>query len=97
MSFTLELFDSPEIPELLGEVCRVLKARGSVGVASLSKIKGNPLALRMYEWLHRKFPKYADCRPIYVEDSLRKAGFRIKTKEIYSLFALPVEIVVAYK
>jgi len=97
MSFTLELFDTPEIPELLSEVWRVLKAGGSVGVASLSKIKGNPLALRMYEWLHRKFPKYADCRPIYLEESLRKAGFRIRIKEIYSLFALPVEIVVAYK
>jgi len=97
MSFTLELFDTPEIPELISELLRVLKTGGSVGVASLSKIKGNPLALRMYEWLHRKFPKYADCRPIYLEESLRKAGFRIKTKEIYSLFALPVEIVVAYK
>ena len=97
MSFTLELFDSPEIPELFSELWRVLKAGGSVGVASLSKIKGNPLALRMYECLHRKFPKYADCRPIYLEESLRKAGFKIRIKEIYSLFALPVEIVVAYK
>jgi len=97
MSFTLELFDTPEIPELISELLRVLKKGGSVGVASLSKIKGNPLALRMYEWLHRKFPKYADCRPIYLEESLRKAGFKIRIKEIYSLFALPVEIVVAYK
>jgi ubiquinone/menaquinone biosynthesis C-methylase UbiE len=97
MSFTLELFDTPEIPELISELLRVLKTGGSVGVASLSKIKGNPLALRMYECLHRKFPKYADCRPIYLEESLSKAGFRIRIKETYSLFALPVEIVVAYK
>ena len=97
MSFTLELFDTPEIPELLSEVWRVLNAGGSVGVASLFKIKGNLLALRMYEWLHRKFPKYADCRPFYLEESLRKTGFKIRIKEIYSLFSLPVEIMVVYK
>ena len=97
MSFTLELFDTPEIPLLLDEVRRVLKVGGRLGVASLSRTKGNSMALRMYEWLHRHWPKYVDCRPIYLEQSFSKAGFRIKTKEIYSLFALPVEIVVAYK
>ncbi|MFC1892753.1 class I SAM-dependent methyltransferase [Chloroflexota bacterium] len=97
MSFTLELFDTPEIPLLLNEVKRVLKAGGRLGVTSLSRAKGNSIALRVYEWIHTKWPKYVDCRPIYLEESLRKAGFRIKTKEIFSLFALPVEIVVAYK
>ena len=97
MSFTLELFDTPEIPELLSEVWRVLKVGGRLGVTSLSRTKGKSMALRIYEWLHRNWPKYMDCRPIYLEQSLSKAGFRIKIKEIYSLFALPVEIVVAYK
>ena len=97
MSFTLELFDTPEIPLLLNEVKRVLKAGGRLGVTSLSKAKGNSIALRVYEWIHRVWPKYVDCRPIYLEQSLRKAGYTVENKEIYSLLVLPVEIVIATK
>jgi hypothetical protein len=53
--------------------------------------------LRIYEWIHRKWPKYVDCRPIYLEKSLRKAGYTIQRKEIAKLFVLPLEIVVAKK
>jgi demethylmenaquinone methyltransferase/2-methoxy-6-polyprenyl-1,4-benzoquinol methylase len=97
MSFTLELFDTPEIPQLLNEVRRVLKVGGRLGVASLSRIKGNSVALRIYEWIHSKWPKYVDCRPIYVEQFLRKAGYTIQSKEVNSLLALPLEIVIATK
>jgi len=97
MSFTLELFDTPEIPRLLEEVKRVLKPRGRIGVASMSKENGEPLLLRLYEWAHRKWPKYIDCRPIYLEQSLRDAGYEIGKKEKVKLFGLPVEIVVAIK
>ena len=97
MSFTLELFDTPEIPLLLNEVKRVLKAGGRLGVTSLSKAKGNSIALRLYEWIHGKWPKYVDCRPIYLEQSLRKAGYTIHSKEMDNLFVLPLEIVVAIK
>ena len=96
-SFTLELFDTPEIPQVLKEVGRVLKAGGRLGVVSLSKTNVNSLALRIYEWIHRKWPKYVDCRPIYLEKSLRKAGYTIQRKEIAKLFVLPLEIVVAKK
>lgn len=97
MSFTLELFDTLEIPQLLNEVRRVLKAGGRLGVASLSRTKGNSIALRIYEWIHRKWPKYVDCRPIYVEQFLRKAGYTIQSKEMDNLLVLPLEIVVAIK
>ena len=95
MSFTLELFDTPEIPGLLEEVKRVLKPRGRIGVASMSKENGESLLLRLYEWAHIKWPKYVDCRPIYLEQSLRDAGYEIRRKEKINLFGLPVEIVVA--
>ena len=97
MSFTLELFDTPEIPSLLDEVRLVLKTGGRLGVVSLSRAKGNSIALRIYEWIHRKWPKYVDCRPIYLEQFLRKAGYTIQSKDIDNLLVLPLEIVVAIK
>ena len=97
MSFTLELFDTDEIPIVLDDVYRILKPGGRLGIASMSKENGRSVMLRLYEWAHTKWPKYADCRPIYTEQALREAGFIIKSKEKVSLFGLPNEIVVAVK
>jgi ubiquinone/menaquinone biosynthesis C-methylase UbiE len=97
MSFTLELFDTPEIPVVLGEVKRVLRTGGRIGIAAMSGENGNSPLLRLYEWAHMKWPVYIDCRPVYVERSLVAAGYDVKTKEIRKLFGLPVEIVVASK
>lgn len=94
MSFTLELFDTPEIPKVLDKIERVLKANGRLGVVSMSKEDGDSILLRMYEWIHKKFPKYADCRPIYIEQSIKDAGFEIEYKEKVKLFGLPGEIVI---
>ena len=94
MSFTLELFDTPEIPEVLSGIRRILKPEGRLGVVSMSKEDGGSVLLKLYEWMHRKFPGYADCRPIYVKQALENAGFRIKTREKVKLFGLPLEIVV---
>jgi len=94
-SFTLELFDTPEIPKVLYEIKRVLKPGGRLGVASMSKENGQSKLLRLYEWTHMKWPKYVDCRPIYVEQSLRNTGYEIKSKEKVKLFGLPVEIILA--
>jgi len=95
MSFALELFDTPEIPTVLKEIKRVLKPKGRLGVASMLKEDGESRLLKLYEWAHKKFPKYVDCRPIYVEQSIKDAGYSIKGKEKVKLFGLPVEIVVA--
>jgi len=97
MSFTLELFDTPEIPKVLEEVKRVLKATGRLGVVSMSRSYGESTLLRLYEWAHKKWPKYADCRPIYVEESLREAGYIIQSKEKACLVGLPLEIIIAMK
>jgi demethylmenaquinone methyltransferase/2-methoxy-6-polyprenyl-1,4-benzoquinol methylase len=94
MSFTLELFDTPEIPKILSEIKRVLKPKGRLGVVSMSKEDGESILLKLYEWAHKKIPNYADCRPIYVEQSLKEAGFEIKHKEKVKVLGLPGEIVV---
>lgn len=94
MSFTLELFDTPEIPIILNEIRRVLKPMGRLGIVSMSKENDSSGMVKLYEWAHRKFPKYADCRPIYAEQSIRDAGFGIQQKEIKKLLGLPVEIVI---
>lgn len=92
-SFTLELFDSPDIPQALAEWGRVLKPGGRLVAVGLSK-KPNDLAVKAYEWTHRHFPNFADCRPIYVEESLREAGFRIEAALLEHMW-VPVEVVLA--
>jgi len=97
MASTLELFDTPDIPVVLNEVKRILKPRGRLGVASLSREgKEGSLFIRFYEWLHQKVPKYANCRPIYLEKLLEEAGYQItKTEEFVLLKIVPWRIVVA--
>ena len=97
MSFTLELFETSEIPEVLGEIKRVLKPGGRLGVVSMSRSYGESPVLRLYEWAHRKWPKYIDCRPIYVEESLRDARYSIQSKKKTNVFGLPLEIINAVK
>ena len=97
MGFTLELFDTPEIPEVLNEVRRVLSAGGRFGVVSLSKEGGRSTALRLYEWAHGRWPVVFDCRPIYLEASLREAGYGIVASRLSGMMGLPVGTVVAEK
>lgn len=94
MSFTLELFDTPDIPKVLEEIKRVLKPKGRLGVVSMSKENGESRLMKLYEWAHNKLPRYIDCRPIFVEKSIKGAGFQIETKEKVKLFTLPGEIII---
>ena len=94
MSFTLELFDTPDIPRLLLECQRVLRKGGRMGVVSLSKKGSEGLVTKIYEKLHSLFPKWIDCRPIYLSHILTENGFQVLRESMQLMFGLNVEIVV---
>jgi len=97
MSFTLELFDTPEIPVVLRECRRALKVGGRLCIVAMSRQGKERLMVKLYEWAHRKIPGYVDCRPIYVGEAIEQAGFQVVEVINNSIWGLPVEIVKAEK
>jgi len=95
-SFTLELFDTPEIPQVLGEWRRVLRRDGRLAVVSVSKEGKQGLVIRAFEWTHKHFPNLMDCRPIHVARAMQAAGFALREQRIEQMW-VPVEIVLGVK
>jgi ubiquinone/menaquinone biosynthesis C-methylase UbiE len=91
-SFTLELFDTPQIPILLGEFRRVLKRGGRLVVVSLSKDQPPGTMGRLYETFHNHFPTLADCRPIPIRKILEENGFEVARFEDLKMWGLPVSL-----
>lgn len=96
MCFTLELFDTPEIPKVLTECKRVLRPGGRIVVVAVSKEGKEGFMIRAFEWTHRHFPNLMDCRPIYARRALAATGFAIDESLTESMW-VPVEIVRARK
>lgn len=96
MSFTLELFDTAEIPVVLAQCRRVLKAGGRMVVVGMSKEGEHGLVYEAYEWTHRHFPNFVDCRPIFVSQVLSAPGFQVTEKQNLQIW-VPMEIARAEK
>jgi demethylmenaquinone methyltransferase/2-methoxy-6-polyprenyl-1,4-benzoquinol methylase len=96
MSFTLELFDAPEIPRVLAECWRVLRPGGRIMVVGMSQEGEGTATVEALQRVHQHFPNFLDCRPIFVRRALEAAGFHIGSVERQALW-VPIEIVLALK
>jgi len=96
MRFTLELFATPEIPVVLAECSRVLRPGGRLVVVGMSRNRGRDPLVGIFEWTHKHFPNFLDCRPIHVREAMELAGFNIERAQTKRMW-VPVEIVMGLK
>ncbi len=95
MSFTLELFDTPEIPCVLAQSRRVLKEGGRLGVVCMGLAPDPNWMSKLYGAMHAAFPVWVDCRPIDSRSEVEAAGFTVVDSFRESMFSLPVDIIIA--
>lgn len=92
MSFTLELFNYDDMIALLRNLHSCIKPGGRLVIVSMSKVGNTGAMVRLYEWMHHKFPEMVDCRPIYIEPLLKESNMILHHKRQMSLAGIPVEI-----
>jgi ubiquinone/menaquinone biosynthesis C-methylase UbiE len=95
LSFTLELFDESEIPQVLKETARVMHGEARLGIVSLSNRRPRELATRLYWKAHKAFPRLVDCQPIDAERIAAASGYELTEQVARSMWGLRVSILVA--
>jgi demethylmenaquinone methyltransferase/2-methoxy-6-polyprenyl-1,4-benzoquinol methylase len=97
LSFTLELFDTPEIPTVLYQSRSVLRSGGRLVVVTLSKTDNPGIPEKIYEWFHARMPVMVDCRPIPIQFFMQEAEYKINDLINKSMWGLPVVIIEGIK
>ena len=92
-SFVLDLLSEADIEAALEELSRVLRSGGRVAIVSLADT--DAVTTTLYRSLRGLFPTQLDCRPIPTSRLLERGGFEITETTQYSLWGLPVSIVLA--
>lgn len=95
LGFTLELFDTPELPDVLSQCRRVLRRNGRIGIVALERTKPPGISVLLYEWVRQFMPLLVDCRPIHTGHLLQSAGFCHIDIELRSMWGLSVAIACA--
>jgi ubiquinone/menaquinone biosynthesis C-methylase UbiE len=95
-SYMFDLLPEKDFPQLLLEFKRVLKPGGRMVITSMTP--GRRWYSRIWDWLVRRYPNVLEgCRPISLEEDVRKAGFRNIHEEYISQFSFPSLVLYAEK
>ena len=96
MSFTLEVFDTSEIPRVLAECRRVLRPGGRICIVSLSARTPYTQMTRLYLRARAMLPHLVDCRPIHPADAVHSSHFLVEGAEERMMWGMPVEVAIAH-
>ena len=93
-SYMLDLIPLADLPVIIGEFHRILKADGRLVLVNLSKKDTSPV---FYEKVYRWIPYLlGGCRPVRMEYFVKQKGFSDVQREFLNL-PIPSEIVTAVK
>jgi len=99
-SYMFDLLPLEDMPIVLGEFRRVLRAGGRLALVNMSKREAavRTWSERFYTWLPGRLVPYlmGGCRPVLMEDLVRGSGFSEVRREFIDQF-IPSEIITATK
>ncbi len=96
-AFTLELFPTPLLTQVLAEFHRILKINGRLVIVAMVQ-SPRTFGLKIYETAHKLFPVAVDCRPIPLINLLKAApGFDILKTSKKMNWGLPIQIALSIK
>jgi demethylmenaquinone methyltransferase/2-methoxy-6-polyprenyl-1,4-benzoquinol methylase len=94
-SFMLDLIDTDDIPAVLSECRRVLRAGGRLTLVSLDLHDPPTRMTGLYLAAHRRWPRLVDCRPLPLIDVLTGCGYTPIQSWTSSILGIPICAVTA--